>query len=127
VGPAAARLGWPGSGWSPARAVTVGRLPEVGAWPRSWRRPCWASGGSLGRHRGRWLVVGQADRERLERARFAHRELQLVVTTLRGHVSGLGLGRLVSEWLWAALWLELAAALRPQHAVSAARSRLATL
>ena len=32
VGPAAARLGWPGSGWWPAMSTTVGRLPEVGVW-----------------------------------------------------------------------------------------------
>jgi hypothetical protein len=56
--------GW-GRGGHPAVSVTARRLPEVGAWPRSWRRPCWASGGSLGR-RGRWLAVGQADRERLD-------------------------------------------------------------
>jgi hypothetical protein len=33
VGPAAARLGWPGSAWSPAVSMTARRLPEVGAWP----------------------------------------------------------------------------------------------
>jgi hypothetical protein len=32
VGPAAARLGWPGSAWSPAVCTTARRLPEVGAW-----------------------------------------------------------------------------------------------
>ena len=31
-GPAAARLGWPGSAWSPAMSMTARRLPEVGAW-----------------------------------------------------------------------------------------------
>ena len=25
--------GMPGSAWSPAMSMTVGRLPEVGAWP----------------------------------------------------------------------------------------------
>jgi hypothetical protein len=32
VGPAAARLGWPGAAWSPAMSMTARRLPEVGAW-----------------------------------------------------------------------------------------------
>jgi hypothetical protein len=32
VGPPAARLGWPGSAWSPAMSMTARRLPEVGAW-----------------------------------------------------------------------------------------------
>ena len=55
VEPAAARLGWPESAWSPAMSVTARRLPEVGAWPRSRGRPCWASGG----HRVRvWAWVG---------------------------------------------------------------------
>jgi hypothetical protein len=49
-GPAAVRLGWPGSGWSPAVSMTAGRLPEVGAWPSKLaqavlgqRRVTWSS------------------------------------------------------------------------------------
>jgi hypothetical protein len=45
---AATRRGRPGPAWSPARYPhprPAGRLPELEPDARSWRRPCWASGG----------------------------------------------------------------------------------
>jgi hypothetical protein len=43
---AATRRGRPESGWSPRMVSTTGcRLPESEPDARSWRRPCWASGG----------------------------------------------------------------------------------
>jgi hypothetical protein len=38
VGPAAARLGWPGLAWSPAMSMTARRLPRLGPGARSWRQ-----------------------------------------------------------------------------------------
>jgi hypothetical protein len=85
--------GWDGRGRRgrprcPWRRVVCPRL-EPGA--RSWRRPCWASGGrlGLGRRRGRSLALGPvdrvADRKRLGCARGSPIGRQLAVTTLRGH------------------------------------------
>ena len=45
VGQAAARLGWPGSAWSPAASTTGSWSARVGAWRSKLARPCWASGG----------------------------------------------------------------------------------
>jgi hypothetical protein len=65
VGPAAARLGWPGAAWSPAVSTTARGLPEVGAWPSRLAQVV------LGQRRvgfdlvvvvGRWLGRGQVDR-----------------------------------------------------------------
>ena len=88
VGPPAARLGWPGSAWSPAMSMTARPLPEVRVWRSklAQARAGPAEGRlGLGRRRGRWLAVGKPTGRGWMRARFAHRRLQLAVTTLRGH------------------------------------------
>jgi hypothetical protein len=92
VGPAAARLGWPGSAWSPAVSTTARRLPEVGGWPSRLAQVV------LGQRRvgfdlvvvvGRGWAVGQVDRvaDRGEAGcgRGSPVGRQLAVTTLRGH------------------------------------------
>jgi hypothetical protein len=91
VGPAAVRLGWPGSRGRPPcprRRVVCPRL-EPG--PGGWHRPCWASGGSASTWSSSWAVVGQWARSTRwptgrggMRARIARRSAA-DVTTLRGH------------------------------------------
>jgi hypothetical protein len=65
VGPAAARLGWPGAAWSPAMSMTARRLPEVGAWRSKLAQAVLGQRRHRlgpGRRRGRWLGSGQVDR-----------------------------------------------------------------
>jgi hypothetical protein len=91
VGPAAARLGWPGSAWSPAVSTTARRLPRLEPGPRGWHRPCWASSGSTWTWVVSWAVVGQRARTtggrpgEAGRGRGSPVGRRLAVTTLRGH------------------------------------------
>jgi hypothetical protein len=65
VGQAAARLGWPGSAWSPAASTTGSWSARVGAWRSKLARAVLGQQRcrfGLGRRRGRWLGSGQGDR-----------------------------------------------------------------
>jgi hypothetical protein len=139
VGQAAAWLGWPESAWSPAMSTTGSSSARVGTWGSRLapavlgqrRRRL-----GLGRRRGRWLGSGEVDRVADHDRPDAREDRPLVGSR------GAQRGGDYAPWssreaqgrvAWAlrasraGLRHPLAAVLRPQHAVSAARSTLTTL
>ena len=139
VGQAAAWLGWPGSAGRPPCPRPVRRLPGSETWRSRLAQAVLGQrrrrlglgrreevvGHGSGRPRGRpglgWIGAGIA---RWWRAGVRSE----VATTLRGHrVRPRGRVAWSLRASWAGLRLARAAVVRPQHAVSAARSTLATL